>query len=77
MLRQRVSTIPRKAGRRALEFLVYTAMGYAALAIHRWVFAPALSELSSALQVLLVFANLGAGAWCFSQALRMAWRIAH
>jgi hypothetical protein len=58
-----------------LIFGSYTVLGYIALGIHRWIFAPGLEQVTSAVAILLVMTNLIAGSWCFIRALRAAWTI--
>lgn len=55
-----------------LTFAGYTALGYLALAIHRWVFSPDLGHFATNLQLALVMCNLVAGTCCFLRALRAA-----
>jgi hypothetical protein len=56
-------------------FLVYTALGYLALALHFLVFVPGHVEGSGRTAAVLLLLNLAAGAWCFLRALRVAWGV--
>jgi len=52
-------------------FAAYTGLGYLALVLHHWVFAPQMAESVTGMRVVLVLVNLAAGSWCFIRALRM------
>ncbi|MGH8019982.1 MAG: hypothetical protein ACREIA_17230 [Opitutaceae bacterium] len=60
-----------------LAFGGYTLLGYLALGIHGWIFAPGLEGNGSAGQVALVMLNLLAGSWCFLNALRVVRAVTH
>jgi hypothetical protein len=55
-------------------FVVYTALGYLALALHGGVFATDPGVAPTRFRTMLVVANLLAGSWCFLRAL-MATRL--
>lgn len=68
----RMLLAPRFTGRTGI--VAYTALGYIALSLHHWLYAPVLADSSSVVHNALAFANLAAGTWCFLLALAAAFR---